>query len=226
MEPARGFRRALADQPGLSVIAEIKRRSPSKGDLNVALDPADLATTYARGGAACLSVLTDVEVFGGAVSDLQSARAATSLPVLRKDFTVSAIDVAQTRLIGADAVLLIVAALDRAELSAYHQLAVHLDLDALVEVHDEAELEVAIGAGAELVGINNRDLRTFETRLETTLGLLPTIPPGVTVVSESGFSTAADVRRVVSVGAHAVLIGEGLVKAKDVGAKVRELALR
>lgn len=159
---ARGFRQALDDRGMLGVVAEIKRRSPSKGDLNVDLDPAALASEYERGGAACLSVLTDGASFGGSVDDLRAARLACSLPVLRKDFTVSERDVLDTRLMGADCVLLIVAALDQAELTAFHELAVEVGLDALVEVHDEAELELALSARATLIGVNQRDLVTFE----------------------------------------------------------------
>ena len=223
MAPARGFRQALADQPGLSVIAEIKRRSPSKGDLNVGLDPADLATTYAQGGAACLSVLTDVEFFGGAVADLQSARAATSLPVLRKDFTVSASDVVDTRLIGADCVLLIAAALDKHELIEWHHLAVEIGLDVLVEVHDESELDVAIEAGATLVGVNQRDLVTFEVDHDRAARMASAIPAEVVKVAESGVRGGDDARRLADVGYDAILVGESLVTAADPAAALTAL---
>ncbi len=162
LRPTRGFRSALLGTPGLAVIAEIKRRSPAKGDLNRHLDPAELASTYERGGAMCLSVLTDEEFFGGSVADLVAAREATSLPVLRKDFTVDPRDVVDARLMGADAILLIAAVLDPFELVEMHQLASEIGLDVLVEVHDEPELEEALNAGATIVGVNQRDLATFE----------------------------------------------------------------
>ncbi|MCU1361002.1 MAG: trpC, partial [Ilumatobacteraceae bacterium] len=162
MPAARGFTDALRAGTGLQVIAEIKRRSPSKGDLHVGLDPAEMAANYERGGATCLSVLTDVELFGGSVDDLQTARAACSLPVLRKDFTVSPIDVCDARIMGADCVLLIAAALAPTELRELHSLACEIGLDVLVEIHDEAELDLALAAGADLIGVNQRDLVTFE----------------------------------------------------------------
>ena len=160
--PTRGFRAALTDRSELAVIAEIKRRSPSKGELNIGLDPAELAATYEAGGAACLSVLTDEEHFGGSVADLEEARDACGLPVIRKDFTVCELDVIDARLMGADAVLLIAAALSDDELQRFHDLAVGIGLDALVEIHDEAELERALTIGATLIGVNQRDLVTFE----------------------------------------------------------------
>ncbi|MCB0972542.1 MAG: indole-3-glycerol-phosphate synthase, partial [Acidimicrobiales bacterium] len=160
--PARGFARALRSADGLAVISEIKRASPSKGPLHPDLDPATMATAYEAGGAACLSVLTDRDFFSGSPEDLAAARAAVGLPVLRKDFTVGPADVCDARLMGADAVLLIAAALDDAELADLHALAVEVGLDALVEVHDEAELARALAVGATLVGVNQRDLVTFE----------------------------------------------------------------
>ena len=223
MPPARGFRRALTNEPGLSVVAEIKRRSPSKGDLNVELDPAAVASAYARGGAACLSVLTDAEFFGGARADLESARAATSLPVLRKDFTVSANDVIDTRLIGADCVLLIAAALDKHELIEWHRLAIDVGLDALVEVHDEAELDVAIAAGAALVGVNQRDLVTFEVDHDRAARMATAIPAGVVKVAESGVRDARDARRLADAGYDAILVGESLVTAADPAAALAAL---
>ena len=162
LPPSRGFRSALLGTPGLAVIAEIKRRSPAKGDLNRNLDPAELAGRYERGGASALSVLTDEEFFSGSVADLVAAREATSLPVLRKDFTVDPRDVVDARLIGADAILLIAAVLDPFELVEMHQLASEIGLDVLVEVHDEPELEEALNAGATIVGVNQRDLASFE----------------------------------------------------------------
>ena len=211
--PVRGFAAALRADTGLAVIAEIKRRSPSKGALNVALDPAALAAEYADGGAACLSVLTDAEFFGGSAADLKAARGAGDLPVLRKDFTVSRHDVADARLMGADAVLLIAAALDPDELIAYHELALDLGLDALVEVHDESELEVAVRAGATLVGVNQRDLVTFEVDHDRAARMAPQIPEGVVRVAESGVRDGADARRLAAAGYHAILVGETLVTA-------------
>ena len=223
MAPPRRFADAITAQPGLAVIAEIKRRSPSKGVLNASLDAAAMARAYEAAGAACLSVLTDEEFFGGSISDLDQARTGTALPVLRKDFTVSARDVADARLVGADAVLLIVAALDRVELSEYHQLAVQLDLDALVEVHDEAELETALACGATLVGVNQRDLVTFEVDHDRASRLAAAIPPRVVKVAESGVRDADDARRLAADGYDAILVGETLVTAGDAAATLRAL---
>ena len=221
--PTRGFRAALADCPHLAVISEVKRRSPSKGDLSVGLDPAVLAGEYERGGASCMSVLTDVEFFGGSVADLQAARAACSLPVLRKDFTVSERDVLDARLMGADCVLLIAAALDRIELAEFHSLAVEVGLDVLVEIHDEAELDVALAAGATLVGVNQRNLVTFEVDHERAVRMGGIMPAGVVRVAESGVRGPADAASLRSAGYHAVLVGESLVTSGDPAAAVREL---
>jgi indole-3-glycerol phosphate synthase len=184
-----------------------------------------LATTYARHGAAGISVLTDEKYFQGSLDLLVAVRAAVSVPLLRKDFTLDEYQLWEARSAGADAVLLIVSILDSSRLCDLQAAAKGLGLAALVEVHTAGELDVALRADAAIIGINNRDLRTFETRIETTLALLPMIPPGPIVVSESGFTGGAEVRRVVAAGAHAVLVGEALVRAADVGAKVRELAL-
>jgi indole-3-glycerol phosphate synthase len=215
LHPTRGFRATLLGTPGLAVIAEIKRRSPSKGDLNGNLDPVELATTYAKGGAACLSVLTDEEFFGGSVADLEAARAATSLPVLRKDFTIDPRDVADTRLMGADAVLLIASVLDPFELVEFHQLGNELGLDVLVEIHDEPELEEALNAGASLVGVNQRDLSSFEVDPDRALRLASAIPDNVVKVAESGIRDGDDAKRLANAGYHAVLVGEMLVTADD-----------
>jgi indole-3-glycerol phosphate synthase len=223
MPPARGFRAALAGSPGLAVIAEIKRRSPSKGDLNVTLDPADLAMTYEDGGAACLSVLTDREFFGGSASDLSEARAVTKLPVLRKDFTVAPHDVCDARLMGADCVLLIAAALNSGELRSYHDIAVEVGLDALVEVHDEPELDLALEIGATLIGVNQRDLVTFEVDHERAVRMAAAIPDGVVKVAESGVRGGDDARALRDAGYHAVLVGETLVTAADPVRTIREL---
>jgi len=223
LPPTRGFRAALLGTPGLAVIAEIKRRSPAKGDLNRNLDAAELAASYERGGATCLSVLTDEEFFAGSVADLAAARAATSLPVLRKDFTVDPRDAADARLMNADAVLLIVAALDPFELVELHQLSCELGLDALVEVHDEPELEEALNAGASLVGVNQRDLTTFEVDHDRALRMAAAIPDGVVKVAESGIRGGDDAQRLADAGYHAVLIGEALVTAPDAAAALAEL---
>lgn len=215
---ARGF--AVALSSGFEVIAEVKRRSPSKGAIDADLDPAALAAAYERGGAACLSVLTDVEYFGGSPSDLAAARAAVSLPVLRKDFTVVAADVCDARLMGADAVLLIAAALDETELADFHALALDLGLDALVEVHDELELERALGVGATLVGVNQRDLVTFAVDAERAVRMAPKMPAGVIRVAESGIGGPDDAAALAAAGYHAVLVGESLVRSADPEAAV------
>jgi indole-3-glycerol phosphate synthase len=229
LSPTRDFEAALRPAPGgVALIAEVKKASPSRGVLapDRPWDPVGLARTYAGNGAAAISVLTDEKYFQGHLGLLAEIRAAVPVPLLRKDFTIDEYQLWESRAAGADAILLIVSILEPALLRDLLAAAKGLALGVLVETHTAAELDTALSDGARVVGINNRDLKTFETRIETTIGLLPTIPPGVTVVSESGFAAAADVRRVVSAGAHAVLIGEGLVKATDIGAKVRELALR
>jgi indole-3-glycerol phosphate synthase len=195
----------------VAVIAEVKRRSPSKGALALDLDPAALAASYEAGGAACLSVLTDVEFFGGSPSDLAAASAGCALPVLRKDFTVDERDVLDARLMGADCVLLIVAALDDGELAAFHQLTEEVGLDALVEIHDEAELESAMAVGARLVGVNQRDLVTFQVDTARAVRMAPLMPTGVVRVAESGITGPADAAVLAEAGYHAVLVGESLV---------------
>src|SRR5207248_10662644 len=200
-----------------------KRRSPSKGDLAPDLVPAVLAKAYADGGADCLSVLTDSEFFGGSTDDLGEARTACDLPVLRKDFTVSEADVYDARAMGADAVLLIVAALTAAELSKLRLLAHELELAALVEVHDEEELKRALDAGAKLIGVNQRDLRTFEVDGARGERLAAAMPPGVVKVAESGIRDADDVRQLAASGYDAVLVGESLVTSPDPAAAVRAL---
>ena len=224
--PARGFAAALAavgGDGGLAVIAEIKKRSPSKGDLAPELVPGVLARAYAEGGATCLSVLTDAEFFGGSPSDLGEARVASGLPVLRKDFTVSERDIYDARIIGADAVLLIVAALSDAALASFVGLAAELGLDALVEVHDEAEVERALAAGASLVGVNQRDLTTFAVDTDRAVRVAAVIPDGVLRVAESGITGPDDAARLAAAGYHAVLVGESLVTSPDPAAAVRAL---
>ncbi len=222
-EPPRGFRDALVADDRLAVISEIKRRSPSKGDLHRDLDPTAIAAAYESGGASCLSVLTDEEYFGGSSDDLRAARAACGLPVLRKDFTVSAHDVVDARLMGADCVLLIAAALDPAELVELHALATDLGLDALIEIHDERELETALEADAMLVGVNQRDLVTFEVDHERAVRVGASIPDGIVRVAESGVRGPEDARSLASAGYHAVLVGEALVTAADPAAAIAAL---
>jgi indole-3-glycerol phosphate synthase len=216
--PARGFRAALetvAASGDIAVISEIKRRSPSKGELAAGLDPIELAQQYERGGAACLSVLTDIDFFGGSIEDLVAASAACSLPVLRKDFTVSARDVCDARIMGADCVLLIAAALDQAELESFLKLSRAIGFDALVEIHDEAELDRAVAAGADLIGVNQRDLVTFAVDTDRAARMAPQMPAGVVRVAESGISGPEDAAMLASAGYHAVLVGEHLVTSGD-----------
>lgn len=227
LPPTRGFRRALATASGddapLGVIAEIKRRSPSKGDLAADLDPARLAAAYETGGASALSVLTDEAFFGGSAADLATARAACGLPVLRKDFTVDERDICDARLMGADAVLLIAAALGDDELRGFHELARHLGLDVLVEIHDEPELERALGVGADLVGVNQRDLVTFAVDTERAVRMAGQLPDHVVRVAESGVDGPASAAELSAAGYHAVLVGESLVVAADPAAAVAAL---
>ncbi len=227
LPPARDFEAALRSRGPrrVSLIAEVKRASPSRGVLKADLDPVSQARAYTGAGAAAVSVLTDEKYFHGSLDDLVSVRAAVLAPVLRKEFILDEYQLWESRSAGADAVLLIVAALDRATLGDLIQAARGIGLGTLVEVHTAQELERALGLGAPVVGVNNRDLQTLETTLAPSLSLLPLIPPGPVAVSESGITTGADVERVVAAGAHAVLVGEGLVRANDVEAKVRELLL-
>ena len=223
LPPTRGFAAALRGQSTLGVIAEIKRRSPSKGDLFADLDPAVVAQSYQSGGATCLSVLTDAPDFGGSSADLQAARGACTLPVLRKDFTVSERDVLDARIIGADCVLLIAAALDKSELLTFHELAVGLGLDVLVEIHDEAELDIALRADAAIIGVNQRDLITFHVDHDRAERMAALIPPGVVRVAESGVRDRADALRLRSAGYDAVLVGESVVTSTDPAAAIAEL---
>jgi indole-3-glycerol phosphate synthase len=226
-EPTRGFRAALAAGPRPRVIAELKRRSPSKGLIRPDFDPAACAKSYAEGGAAALSVLTDERYFGGSLAHLAIARASVALPLLRKDFVVDAYQIDEARVRGADAVLLIVAAFagaGRAEqLRGLRERAHGLGLDALVEVHDERELEAALGCGADLVGVNNRDLRTFEVDLATTERLAAALPDGVLLVAESGIHGPKDIARLEAAGADAFLVGEALMREADPGRALRLL---
>ena len=222
----RGFAAALqsriaAGEP--AVIAELKKASPSRGVLREDFDPDAIARDYAAGGAAALSVLTDEAFFQGADHHLVEARSASGLPVLRKDFVIDPYQVYEARALGADCILLIVAALGDAQLNELAGLAVHLDMDVLVEVHDAAELERAAPLEPLLIGINNRDLRTFETTLDTTLDLLDRIPAGRTVITESGIHARADVARLRAAGVHGFLVGEAFMRAEHPGARLREL---
>ncbi len=206
------------------VVAEVKRRSPSKGDLAADLDPAALARAYRAGGASCLSVLTDVEFFGARPGDLAAARDGSGLPVLRKDFTVSSLDVVDARLLGADAVLLIAAALDDRRAGRLRRPGPSSwDLDVLVEIHDEAELERAVAVGADLIGVNQRDLLTFEVDTERAVRLASAMPAGVVRVAESGVRDAHDAGALRRAGYHAVLVGESLVTSGDPAAAVAAL---
>lgn len=222
----RGFGSALrariaAGKP--AVIAEVKKASPSKGVMRADFRPAEIAQSYETGGAACLSVLTDLDFFQGTDAYLQQARAACTLPVLRKDFTIDAYQVYEARALGADCILLIVAALDDARLQDLSQLAQALGMDALVEVHDEAELDRALRTAASLIGVNNRDLRTFETSLDVTLNLRGRVPSGRLLVTESGIHAPADVARMRVAGVNAFLVGEAFMRAPDPGAELKRL---
>jgi len=217
------FREALAG-PDIAVIAEFKRRSPSAGALREAPDVREIVGAYERGGAAALSILTEGPHFEGSLADLRTARAACALPILRKDFIVDPYQLHEAVAAGADAVLLIAAALDRPVLASLHAGAAEIGLDALVEVHDRRELQVALDVGAELIGINNRDLRDFSVDVQRTSRLLADVPSGVTVVSESGIASAEQLRRLGEEGVQAVLVGESLMRASDPEAALRELA--
>ena len=222
--PTRDFAAALGGHDRVRVIAEVKRRSPGAGPIRPGLDPAALARTYETHGAAALSVLTDRDYFGGTLDDLQAARGAVTLPALRKDFTLHPIQIDEARAAGADAILLIVRILDDADLQHLHGYARELGLAALVEVHGAEELDRALACGAEVVGINNRDLSTFRTDLAVTEGLLNRLPADAVVVSESGIREGADTVRLGRAGVDAVLVGESILRAPDPGEKVAELA--
>jgi indole-3-glycerol phosphate synthase len=227
--PARGFAAALrarTEQGHAAVIAEIKKASPSKGLIRADFDPAAIARSYAAGGAACLSVLTDVDFFQGSDAYLDEAREACALPVLRKDFTIDRYQVEEARAIGADAILLIAAALDNAALANLHAYARQYGLDVLVEVHDAVDLQRALplpDPAHTLIGINNRDLRTFETRIETTVLLRADVPGDRLLVTESGIATREDVAQLRAAGVHAFLVGEAFMRAADPGAELARL---
>jgi indole-3-glycerol phosphate synthase len=218
----RPFHEALA-RPGTSLIAEHKRRSPSAGEIRAGVGVTEIVRAYERGGAAALSILTEERHFGGSLDDLVEARAASDLPILRKDFTVDPYQLVEARAVGADAVLLVVGSLDRDALASLYQEARALDLDALVEVHDGEELEVALAIDADLIGINNRDLQDFSVDIAKTFDLLADVPAGKTVVSESGIVYREQIEELERVGVDAVLVGETLMRAADPEAACREL---
>ena len=222
-QQARGFVEALQAKGPVALIAEVKKASPSAGVIRADFNPAQIAREYAAAGAACLSVLTDERFFQGHDTFLQAARSAVSLPILRKDFIVNEWQVYEARALGADAVLLIVAALTPSQVREWRELAQSLGMAALVEVHTESEMDVAVSSGADLIGINSRDLKTFHTDLAVVEQLSPMAPPGTLLVAESGLRDSADVQRVRAAGARAVLVGETFMRAPEIGASVREL---
>jgi indole-3-glycerol phosphate synthase len=223
MPAARDFRAALERKPGVGIIAEVKKASPSAGLLRAEFDPVAIARTYEQNGAACISVLTDEPSFQGHLDCLTAVRAAVSIPLLRKDFILDRYQLLEARVAGADAVLLIAEILDAESLPRLLREATELGLQALVELYDRVNLSRVLAAGAQLVGVNNRNLHTFETRLEHTLDLIAALPQDVCLVSESGIRTRADVERLQAAGVRAVLIGETFMRAPDIGAKLREL---
>jgi indole-3-glycerol phosphate synthase len=222
---SRGFAKRLIEDSknALAVIAEIKRRSPSRGLLSHDLDPKVVAQQYKNAGASCISVLTDSDFFGGSVDDLKSARGAVDLPVLRKDFTVSLNDICDAKLMNADCILLIVAALNKVELAEFHNFALELGLDVLVEIHDEPELDLALEVGAKMIGVNQRNLRTFEVDQQRAVRIAKKIPGSVVRVAESGVRTRDDALQLRDAGYHAVLVGESLVTSKDIAMTLNEL---
>lgn len=226
LPPTRGFAAALESTISdgrAAVIAEVKKASPSQGVIRADFDPAAIARSYEMGGASCLSVLTDADFFQGSEAFLHQARAACALPVLRKDFTIDPYQVYEARVIGADAILLIVAALDDSALLEMALIAAELDLDVLVEVHDEAELERALEISAPLIGVNNRNLRNFEVSLDTSLRLRELVPPNRLLVAESGIRTRGDVERLRSAGVNAFLVGEAFMRGADPGTQLATL---
>jgi len=226
LEPGRAFTEALmkqATQRRPAVIAEIKKASPSKGIIRKDFDPEKIAISYAENGASCLSILTDVDFFQGEDTYLKIARAACELPVLRKDFVIDPYQIAESKSLQADCVLLIVAALDSLQLGDLYHCALAYGLDVLIEVHNEAELDIALALEPALIGINNRDLHTFNTSLDTTYKLLPKIPENVTVITESGIHVREDVDEMLAHGVYGFLVGEAFMRAANPGEKLQEL---
>lgn len=223
LPPTKDFRCAIAQPDKINLIAEVKKKSPSKGIIREDFDPVKIAEIYAENGAAAISVLTDVRFFDGRLDYLSSIREVVSVPLLRKDFTIDPYHIYQARVAGADGILLIVAALTKTQLSEYMAIADSLSLSSLVEVHTADELAVALEVGAEIIGINNRDLRTFHTELATTFKLLESIPLGKVLVSESGIYTRADVESLQKADVNAILVGESLMRSPDIGEHVRKL---
>jgi len=225
LPPTRDFKRAISHRP-CAIIAEVKRSSPSKGRIRDDFDPVQIASIYQEHGAQAVSVLTDEQFFEGKGAYLTAIKKSIALPLLRKDFIIDPYQIYETRILGADALLLIAAILDKGQLQEYIQLAEQLGLATLVEVHDKAELAKALAAGTEIIGINNRDLQTFSTDLKKTLELAPMIPQGTIVVTESGITTRRDIELLMAAGVHCFLIGEALMRADDIGKKLRELLAR
>lgn len=223
LPPTKNFQATIGKPDNINLIAEVKKKSPSKGIIREDFDPVQIAETYAENGAAAISVLTDVRFFDGSLEYLSSIREVVDVPLLRKDFTIDPYHIYQARVAGADAILLIVAVLTSEQLRDFMDIAASLSLASLVEVHTEAELEIALDVGAEIIGINNRDLRTFHTDLETTFRLRETIPAGKVVVSESGIYTRTDVASLRDAGVNAILVGESLMRSPDIGEQVRKL---
>jgi indole-3-glycerol phosphate synthase len=223
LPPTKDFRAAIAQSGNINLIAEVKKKSPSKGIIREDFDPIQIAETYAENGAAAISVLTDVRFFDGRLDYLSSIRQVVDVPLLRKDFTIDPYHIYQARVAGADAILLIVAALTKDQLREFMDIAESLSLASLVEVHTDTELEIALDVEAEIIGINNRDLRTFHTDLATTFSLQEFLPTGKVVVSESGIYTRADVESLREAGVDAILVGESLMRSPDIGEQVRKL---
>ena len=219
----RSFGRALKSDTNISIIAEIKKASPSLGIIRDDFNPTEIAHLYESGGAAAISVLTDEKFFQGSLSHLTDVKKSVDLPVLRKDFIIDPYQIYEARSAGADAILLIAALLSKEEIQRFLELAEELGMDCLVEVHSETELEKVLQTSSNIVGINNRDLATFKTDLETTLRLMPMIPDGKIVVSESGIKSRADVKKLINIGVNAILIGETLMKSDDIPTKLHEL---
>lgn len=219
----KDFKQAISQPESISLIAEVKKKSPSKGIIREDFDAVSIAKTYAENGAAAISVLTDVKFFDGRLDYLTAIREGVDVPLLRKDFTIDPYHIYQARVAGADAVLLIVAVLSSEQLHEFVEIASSLSMTSLVEVHTEAELDIALDIGAEIIGINNRDLRTFNTDLATTYKLKKSIPSDKVVVSESGIYTRTDVESIRAAGIDAILVGESLMRSQDIGEKVRHL---